>query len=486
MKVSGKGKVILYNPREKTRLKIPYIPFSLLTVAGALKRAGFEVKLIDARIEEEPHGKLLSELSPQVLFVGITLITGSVIDDALIAGRLVKKKYPDLKVVAGGVHASLLPRETVAHPLIDIVILGAGERTAVELARRLQKNEIWQKLNGLAFCNEGEICIHPRDASSEAQEFGQIDYGLIDLVPYIKKDATGNRCLDYLSSRGCPHPCTYCAISKLWKKKIYYYSAEKMVAEIQEWIARYRVDSIRFLDDNFFVDRKRVERFCDEILARNIKVRFWSMCRIQYFALFDDAFLRKLKQAGFVTLNFGAESGSQKILDRIKKGIRVEQILETARRSHGIGFRAQFSFMMAFPFEDKKDLEQTMGLIDQIFAIDPHFDIQLFPYTPFPQTDLANECMDYGFRYPESLEAWARFEYGGIRMPWLSETMRGKIDILTTLAWFAFTSETAIKLGGWKGWAFRRMASVARWRWRHRCFLFPWEWRFINKIAKRN
>jgi radical SAM superfamily enzyme YgiQ (UPF0313 family) len=258
-----------------------------------------------------------------------------------------------------------------------------------------------------------------------------------------------------------------------------------MVDKIQDWIEKYQIAGIRFLDDNFFVDRQRVERFCDGILARKLRIRFWSMCRIQYFTGFEDVFLEKLKKAGFATFNFGAESGSQKILDRIKKGIRVEQILETARKCRAWGFRAQFSFMMAFPFEDEKDLCQTMALIDRIHAIDPDADCQLFPYTPFPQTDLARECLDYGFRPPARLEDWARFEYGCIKMPWLSTAMRERIDTLTTLAWFAFTSETAIKLGGLKGWIFLRMGDLARWRWRHRFFYWPLEWKWINWIARR-
>lgn len=479
------GRVILYNPKEKTSFKVPYIPFSLLTVASALRQAGFAVRIIDARIEKDSQRILQQELSSPVLFLGMTLMTGSVIEDALMVAALAKEKQPGLKVIVGGVHASLLPQETAAHALIDAVVVGAGEMTAVTLARRLKNNEPWNDLSGIAFSSKAGVQINSEAPLFGSREIPEIDYSLLELGRYVKKDATGTRCLDYLSSRGCPHSCTYCAISKLWKEKIYYYSAEKMVDEVQEWVERYSLDSIRFLDDNFFVDRKRVDHFCDGIMAQNLRVSFWAMCRIQYFAGFDDAFLKKLKQAGFVTFNFGAESGSQKILDRIKKGIHVEQILQTAERCHKFGFRAQFSFMMAFPFEEENDLQMTMDLIERIHSINSSFDCQLFPYTPFPQTELAQESLEYGFRPPECLEDWARFEYGCIKMPWLSKAMRERIDTLTTLAWFAFTSETAIKLGGLKGRIFLIMGALARWRWRHRFFSWPLEWKLINWIARR-
>ena len=131
-------KVILYNPKEKTRLRVPYLPFSLLTVGTALQKAGIEVKIIDARIEEKARAIVASLLTQEVLFFGITLITGSIIHDAIEMARFVKMKKPDLKIVFGGVHASLLPEQTVRYPHADLVVIGPGENTATELALALK------------------------------------------------------------------------------------------------------------------------------------------------------------------------------------------------------------------------------------------------------------------------------------------------------------------------------------------------------------
>ena len=116
-------KVILYNPKEKTRLRVPYLPFSLLTVGTALQKAGIEVKIIDARIEEKARAIVASLLTQEVLFFGITLITGSIIHDAIEMARFVKMKKPDLKIVFGGVHASLLPEQTVRYPHADLSLI---------------------------------------------------------------------------------------------------------------------------------------------------------------------------------------------------------------------------------------------------------------------------------------------------------------------------------------------------------------------------
>ena len=98
----------------------------------------------------------------------------------------------------------------------DLVVIGAGEITAVRLANRLLEGGSWESLPGIAFLQGGTVHIHAGAPEPGSREFSEINYTLLDLTRYIKKDATGARCLDYLSSRGCPHPCTYCAISKLW------------------------------------------------------------------------------------------------------------------------------------------------------------------------------------------------------------------------------------------------------------------------------
>jgi len=480
------SKVILYNPKEKTRLRVPYLPFSLMTVGSELKRQGVEVVIVDGRIEKNPRPIIRRHLKdPELVFFGVTLITGSVILDALSTAAWVRREAPQAKVVFGGVHASLLPKETVQNPFVDIVVIGPGEEIAVRLAQCLIRKESLESVSGIAYKCGGGVKINPPEPVTDVTGGEGIDYGMVGMRSYMKRDATGDRCVDYLSSRGCPHPCTYCAISQLWKRKMLFYSPQKMADSISGFVRDYGIDSIHFLDDNFFVDRRRVESFADEIIARGVRIHIWSMCRIEYFAKFEESFLEKLKKAGFHTLNFGAESGAQKILDKLKKGIRVEEILTAARRCHEFGFRGQFSFMMGFPFESEEDLEKTMSLMDQIHEIDPSFDLQLFPYIPFPETELARECEAFGYRPPETLEAWARFEFGSVSMPWLDKKMKTRMDTLPTIAWFAFTSETAIKLGGILGFAFRALGHLARWRWKKRFFDYAWEWKLINAMAKK-
>ncbi len=412
-------------------------------------------------------------------------MTGSVIYDAIEISNLVREKRPDLKIIFGGVHSSLLPEETVKNPFIDIVVIGPGEDTAVNLAQAIRSGSPIETISGIAYKKDGGVVVNPRTTALNKDRHSGIDYRMVDLSKYIKREAAGDRSLDYLSSRGCPHPCTYCAISKLWDKKIIYYPPEKMADDIESFVREYGINTIHFLDDNFFVNRKRVEVFCDEVIKRRLKLHFWSWCRCNYFARFDDDFLAKLKKAGFYTFNFGAESGSQFILDRIKKGITVQQIEETAVKCDRFGFRGQFSFMMGFPFERDEDTELTMKLMDSIHSINPAFDMQLYLFLPFPQTELAAESMEYGYVPPDNLEYWAKFDVQNMSMPWIPLEKRKQNEILTTIAWVAFTNETAIKLGGAYAVIYRFFGKVARFRWKHRLFVFPLEWRLVKCFSTR-
>ncbi len=477
--------VILYNPKEKVRLRVPYIPFALMTLATALKSGDFDVKIIDARVENNSWKTVKESVQNDCLFFGITMITGSVIHDALETAKYVKQIRPDIKVIVGGVHPSLLPEETALCKLVDYVVIGPGEEAVVNIARCIQEHRSIHDVPGIGYERNGKFVLNHRSKLKNDFYQSGINYDLLDLTNYIKSESSGNRCLDYLSSRGCPHVCTYCAISKVWGQKVFKYPSEKMVDDIERLIEQYNIDSIHFLDDNFFISRTRVEQFCDEILRRNIRIHFWSMCRCNYFSKYESDFLQKLKQAGFYTWNFGAESGSQYILDCIKKDITVEQIIQTAKKCNDYGFRAQFSFMTGFPFESENDREKTMYCIDEIHSINPNFDIQLFPFIPFPKTDLCAECIKHGFKIPEKLEDWAYYEYGNISMPWLSKQQGKYLQILTTVAWFAFTTETIMKLGKGYRILYKIFNKIARFRWKHRFFRFPWEWELINIFVRK-
>jgi radical SAM superfamily enzyme YgiQ (UPF0313 family) len=474
-------KILLYNPREKTRVRVPHVPFSLLTVASALK-VRYEVIIVDGRITADPEAVIEKHLA-DCLFFGITCMSGTPIIDALKIAQFVRAKNSSIPLVWGGFHPTLVPEATISHRLVDIVIIGQGEETAVELAEALNNGLSLSSVRGIAFKNKGKPCFNEARQIKDINEFPAIDYGMLPLQRYLKRDAA-ERTLDYLSSRGCPYKCAFCCINKMYARGYFAYPAARVVNEIECLVRHHSVTGIRFMDDNFFANRARVGEICDGLLSKNIDVKWWAMCRADELVRFDDAFWGKLKKAGLSILNIGVESGSQKVLDRISKGITVAMTLDAAAlcRTHNV--EAQFSFMIGFPFESRQDWDATMDSISRINRINPFIDIGLFIYTPNPGTPLYEESTASGARGYATLEEWgARSDYFHGNAPWFSKQQKQTMETLSYLVQFAFGRTLRRKLKPLQRFLHLLLSFDARLRWKLRLFSFPLEWKIIRYLS---
>ena len=430
-------KVLLYNPKERRKIINPVLPLSLMVVATTMKKEGHDVKIVDGRIGE----KLEDHLSNDIDMVGITSMTGSAITDAVEKSKMVKDFNQNIKVVWGGFHPSLLPEQTKKNPYIDDVCIGRYK---------------------------------PDD---------MLDYSIIDIEKYIR-DEEGLRTIDYLSSRGCPHNCKFCSIRRVYGRKWDNVPLEKIEKDLEYLVEKYRINSIHFMDDNFFVNKERVEKICEIIKKHGWKLRIWAMCRCEYMVRFDDEFLKKLKKAGFEIINFGAESGSPKILEYMDKGITRENILESARVCKKHGFKTEYSFMIGLLNETDEDRELTYDIIDKLHEIG-NSDIKLFMFTPFPGTELFDEAVKRGLEPPKNLLGWSKYEYENPITPWVPDDLKRKFKCATHVAWFAFTPDMERKYAKTpsKKVAYRILKRDALFRWKHRFFSLSPEWAMFKKVV---
>lgn len=428
---------LLYNPKEKRNIINPVLPFSLMTVATVWKKEGYKVKIIDGRLGD----RIEDHLNPNIEKVGITSMTGSTIQNAIQASKIVKEYDNGIKVIWGGFHASLLPEQTLKNPYID---------------------EVFQSRYDTSY----------------------IDYSTVDLNRYIRNEG-GLKTIDVLSSSGCPYRCAYCAISKVYGRKWIPFNLDNhFLPLITVLYEKYGVRKLHIMDDNFFIDSKRVEKICDYIISHNYKLKIWGMCRTNIFRKFDHSTLHKLKKAGFDTINFGAESGSPRILKYIQKDITIHDTIETARICKRFGFNAEYSFMIGFPSETEKDVESTLNLIDELTSI-IDCDIKLFMFCPFPGTPLYEDALQHGLEEPKSLEAWTEFEYENVITPWVPDHIKKIFDKATYVIWFAFTPTMEQKFSKW--WqriGYKILKQDARFRWRTKRFGFAPEWWLVKKIAR--
>jgi anaerobic magnesium-protoporphyrin IX monomethyl ester cyclase len=429
-------KAVLYNPRERRKMINPVLPFSLMVVGTELRKEGYEVRIVDGRLGE----KIEDALDGDVTLVGITCMTGPMIEDALHVSEKVKKFNPSIKILWGGFHPSLMPEQTKLNEFVDEVVVG-----------RYKEND-------------------------------ELDYSIIDIEKYVRNEA-GVRTIDYLSSRGCPHRCAFCSISKVYGRVWQPYDTNKIISDLDFLITKYNIQGVHFMDDNFFASQERVENLIDKIEAMEWKLEMWAMCRCDYMSRFTVSFLEKIRKAGINTINFGAESGSPDTLKYIHKDITPEDIISSAEVCKKFGFKAEYSFMIGFPEETEKDRELTFKIIDRLHEI-VNPDIKVFMFTPFPGTELYEEAKKKGLKEPQSLAEWADFEYESPITPWVPNKVKRMFRTLTYIAWFAFTPDMEKKFGRfYQKVAYRILRRDALFRWKHRFFGFAPEWLLFRKIA---
>ena len=487
--------IVFYAPNGfRTNPENLQLPTGLLALSSVLKSAGFSVKIVNEPSVQKSVRLIEKHITKKTLFFGITCMSGTPIYDALIVARKVRKKNPWMKIVWGGVHPTILPEQTAEHELVDIVVRGPGESTAVSLARAIKNNRPLGGIRGITYRENGKI-VSTKDAEFlDINKLPMVDYDALDMEKYITKipqdkltyDDISTRHMSYNSSRGCVHRCAFCAIRAscrgVWQK----YTPERTVREIKVLIKKYNINGIFFMDDNFFVDKARVEKICDLMIKERLNIKWAGNCRADYFCSYSDEFMQKLLKSGLVQLVFGAESGSQKILNYICKDITVADIVNSAKKAKEYGIKAHYNFMLGFPNEKIEDVHKTIDVIHKIYEIFPQSMSSLSVYTPYEGTKLIEDARKLGLKEPRDLEGWGMYNYLTFDTPWGSREFRETVKTVSILSQFLMGYQTTDRFGkSWQKLAFKLLKHDANFRWKHKVFIFAPEWKIVKAYFDR-
>jgi radical SAM superfamily enzyme YgiQ (UPF0313 family) len=407
--------VLLYNPRGESHI----LPLALIHIGSMLPDC--DVRIIDGRIELTPESTL-AELSDDAVCVGVTVLTGKPILDALRASRAVKRRNPHVPVIWGGWHPSLLPDQCLASPVVDACVSGQGEETFREIVSKLAAGQGLDGVAGLAFKRGGEVVKTPARAFQNVNSFPSADFGLVKMEKYFTH--RGVRRLDYCSSQGCPFECSFCADPMVFKQRWSGLSAERVVSEIAELAERYRLTQVFFNDDNFFTDLKRAEAIANGLIREKVQVQWFGTGRADLLRRMTPAQFSLMRESGCYKVNVGAESGSPEVLESIKKGTLVEEVLESATRLNQAGIGARFSFIAGFPNEPAASLAQTYRTVKALRRINGAFETPIYFYAPYPGTELSARMPALGFEPPQKLEDWEHVDLDHAIGPWISEPVR--------------------------------------------------------------
>lgn len=398
-------------------------PTGLYKIASHCLPAYNVCVLDDRLINVVPAIEKLLRDNPKCLCIGFSVMTGSQITRAL----KLTDHFADSTIVWGGVHPSILPHEVHDNQSIDYVIVGEGENSFLELLNYISGK-----------------CSDLKNGSIVTKSLTPYSYGIFESFensPYIDFNAFPinekyfisrdgfKRAFGIETSRGCPYRCKYCHNSL--RPSGYRQIEVSIIKDVIDYLIKVeKIDGIIFQEDNFFVNKQRVEKILN-ILSPFDSVGWKANSRIDFFLkhITDTNFMRSIENTNCSTLQFGVESGSERMLRFIDKKIVKKDIIKFNQKMSQFDINLRYNFIVGFPTETENELQQTLELIDVLQKdnsnVEPPF---LNIYTPYPGTLLYETALREGFVPPKSTLDWADVDWNNFIIPWISERQRNYIE----------------------------------------------------------
>jgi len=349
--------------------ELEWIPLGLCYLSAVAKEQEYDTKVFDfARKSFKQMEYILKTEKPD--FLGISCWTDTRIN-SIKTIKLIKEMFPNIKVIVGGSHATFFPEQMFELAPVDVVVLGEGETTLKELLQAYKQKNYLITIKGIVYKNNNNQLIHTghRDLIINLDNISYPNYNGLDLTKYKGDDefsrAKGTINGMMLSSRGCPFRCTFCSTCLYWERKWRARSPKNIVDEMQLLYNKFGVTNIRFWDDHFTLDKVRAVNICKEIINRQLhkKITWSTSLRVDCI---DDNTISYMKRAGCNKLIFGVESGSQTILNNIKKGFTVKHIEDAFELCHKYKVYANASIMVGNPGETEATIDETIAVLKRI------------------------------------------------------------------------------------------------------------------------
>ncbi|MFZ5800911.1 MAG: B12-binding domain-containing radical SAM protein [Candidatus Omnitrophota bacterium] len=374
-------KILLINCPIKLNSPPIHVPTGLAYIARVLLEDGHTVSVLDIngwRYDQKTVSAKLKEYS-DVEVVGISgLITTYGFQKWLIAE--VKKAVPKAVIISGGGAATSCPELLFANTALDIAVIGEGEITIKELVRSLADHRPLDDIRGICFRSNGSMKKNaPRELIPNLDSLPLPAYELFPIERYLKNPVmlSSKRSMNFFTGRGCPYRCKFC-YHIFGRGRIRLRSVENMLEEIRFLKKRYQIDFLAIYDDNTTVDKNRLRKFCQLIGKENL---VWvGYGRVDSV---DEETLRLMKAANCKAIGYGIESGSQRILDNMDKGIKVEQAKRAIALTRKSGIYAATSFILGYPGETAQTIQETVDFcIEMNLPVVDFYFAQAYPGTP--------------------------------------------------------------------------------------------------------
>ena len=366
-------------------------PLGLAYIAAVLELDGVRVRLMDAGVEgftpEETAARIIAA-RPAIVGIGSS---SNFFGNALALARMIRAALPSVYLVLGGPHGTSCADEVMEQEGFDAVVIGEGEETTRELVAAVLGGEELRGVRGLVY-REGEEVVRtpPRPFIKDLDALPLPARHLLPLhkyipqpndSPYLPKQAM-------ISSRGCPYQCTFCDHGT-YGVSYRSFSPARIVDEMEELVVRYGARDIAFVDPLFMVSKERVRRIIEEMRRRRVEVHWTCTIRAN---VADRAILKEMKEAGCWRVRIGIESGSERVLDAIRKEVNLEDVRQSVTVADELGLHPKAFFMIGHPTETRESIQESMDLALSL----PLTDITIQLNTPMPGSVQWHTANDHG------------------------------------------------------------------------------------------
>jgi len=366
----------------------PFTPLGLGYLAAVLLKNQYKVDVIDCQVLNMSYEQAKSKLAkrkPDIVGVTSTTLTYK---SALRIAKIAKELNPDCLTILGGCHATFWDDKVLQDcPEIDVVVRGEGEQTILELVERLETGRAFHDVLGIT-CRNGEKIVRTSDRP-HLKDLDSLPFPAHHLWPIEHLRKHGKVIFPVMTSRGCTFWCEFCTAVRMFGRMYRTRSPKNVVDELVFLQKKYGAEQFTFYDDTFTVNQARTAEICDEIIARNLKIEWDCETRVD---MVTKELLQKMKNAGCTAVWYGLESGSQRLLNAIGKGISLTQVMRAFKWTKEVGLMAVVGVILGLPNETKETAWETIKFVERL---NPD-DVGYYIATPYPGTPMYDSVKEKG------------------------------------------------------------------------------------------
>lgn len=385
--------ILLINPLSRDFMPPSMPPVGLAYIAAVLRKLSHQVKIVDLDVHRDDSTSYLKNVLLQQSYdlIGITSIITQY-DQVRRLGKVVKELVSEIPLIFGGPGPTSIPYLYLENCFADAVLVGEGEETIVEIVDHLVAGSDWRKCKGIQFLKDGQVVNMGERAP--IKDIDGIPFPAWDLFDGMSEYADNflfrsgrKRGLSIMTTRGCPGSCNYCMCN--FGRKLRMRSTKNIFGEIDMLVEKYQLEHIHFLDDTFVTKGDRIFEICEVFKSRYPNLTWSANVRANLMSLKT---LKCMADANCIFLSYGIESGSQPVLDFMKKGFTVEQASNALKWTREAGINHKAYFITGMPVETKETLSETVQ-----FCKDNLVGGEFFFATPLPDTELYEYAVSHGF-----------------------------------------------------------------------------------------